>query len=225
MVPERVKILLDAQRWVHNGVGEVIAIIIVFSRPVGVERGVFKNHSQPCADNSFNGVAQLQYIMALSKFGRKLYPIRSFGEPLGVKWVRQSVVITNNPSSIDQNQHLLVRFPNLRKDDVIVPGTARFTFTITLASQDANRTVVQNLGRAIKSSGNKVMSIDDSDVFLVTTLSGRQPKRGQMGIIRGSMPLITETRRRFESVSETEIQALSLTRPSLMPLVIAPSSH
>ena len=44
-------------------------------------------------------------------------------------------------------------------------------FTIALDSEDANRTVVQNLGRAIvkkltiKISGNEVMSIDDSDVF------------------------------------------------------------
>ena len=42
---------------------------------------------------------------------------------------------------------------------------------ITLASEDANRTVVQNLSRAIVKkliitiSGNEVMSIDDSDVF------------------------------------------------------------
>ena len=42
---------------------------------------------------------------------------------------------------------------------------------LTLASEDANRTVVQNLGRAIVKkltiifSGNEVMSIDDSDVF------------------------------------------------------------
>ena len=121
--------------------------------------------------NSFKGVAQLQYIMASGKFGRKLNPHRSLREPLGVKGVRQSVVITNNPSSIDQNQQLLVRFPNLGKDDVIVPGTARLAFTITLNSEDANRTVVQNLGRAIvkkltiKISGNEVMSIDDSDVF------------------------------------------------------------
>ena len=109
--------------------------------------------------------------MASSKFGRKLNPCRSLREPLGVKEVRQSVVITNNPSSIDQNQQLLVRYPNLGKDDVIVPGTARLAFTITLASEDANRTVVQNLGRAIvkkltiKISGNEVMFIDDSDVF------------------------------------------------------------
>ena len=109
--------------------------------------------------------------MASSKFGRKLNPYHSLREPLGVKGVRQSVVITNNPSSIDQNQQLLVRFPNLGKDDVIVPGTARLAFTIALDSKDANRTVVQNLGCAIvkkltiKISGNEVMSIDDSDVF------------------------------------------------------------
>ena len=109
--------------------------------------------------------------MVSSRFGRKLNPYRSLRESLGVKGVRQSVVITNNPSSIVQNQQLLVRFPNLGKDDVIVPGIARLAFTIALDSEDANRTVVQNMGRAIvkqltiKISGNEVMSIDDSDVF------------------------------------------------------------
>ena len=54
---------------------------------------------------------------------------------------------------------------------MIVPGTARLAFTIALDSEDANRTVVQNLGRAIvkkltiKISSNEVMAIDDSDVF------------------------------------------------------------
>ena len=108
--------------------------------------------------------------MASSKFGRNLNPYRWLREPLGIKRVRQSVVITNNPSTIDQNQQLLVRFPNLGAHDVIVPGTARLAFRITLVSEDANRTVVQNLGRAIakktviKISGNEMMSVDDSDV-------------------------------------------------------------
>ena len=84
-----------------------------------------------------------------SKFGRKPNPYRCLREPLGVKGVRQSVVITNNPSTIDQNQQLPVRFPNLGAHDAIVPGTARLAFKITLNSEDANRTVVQNLGRTI----------------------------------------------------------------------------
>ncbi len=109
--------------------------------------------------------------MAHSTYGRKLNPYRRLREPLGVKGIRQTVVITNNPSTIDQNQQLLVRFPNLGASDVIVPGTTRLAFQIGLDSTDANRLVVNNLGRAIvkkttiKISGNEVMSIDDSDVF------------------------------------------------------------
>ena len=105
--------------------------------------------------------------MASSKFGCKLNPYRCLREPLGVKGVRQSVVIKNNPSTIDQNQQLLVRFPNLGAH-VIVLETACLAFKITLNSEDANRTVVQNLGRAIvKKTVIKieVMSVDDSDVF------------------------------------------------------------
>lgn len=109
--------------------------------------------------------------MAHSAYGRKLNPYRRLREPLGVKGVRQTVVITNNPSTIDQNQQLLVRFPNLGASDVIVPGTTRLAFQIKLDSTDVNSLVVNNLGRAIvkkttiKISGNEVMSIDDSDVF------------------------------------------------------------
>ena len=87
--------------------------------------------------------------MASSAFGRKLNPYRRLRDPLGVKATRQTVVVTNNPATVDQNQQLLVRFPNLGADDVIVPGTARLAFTISLSSTDANRTLVQNIGRAI----------------------------------------------------------------------------
>ena len=163
--------------------------------------------------------------MASSEFGRKRYTYSSLREPLGVKGVRQSVVITNNPSSIDQNQQLLFRFPNHGKDDVIVPGTARLAFTIALDNEDANRTVVQNLGRAIvkkltiKISGNKSAPSAALMSSTVTMISGRQTQRGQMVIIWGSMPLITETRRGFESVPETMVQ----TRADA--LEIASSSH
>ena len=109
--------------------------------------------------------------MAASTYGRKLDPCRRLKSPLGIKGMRQSVVVTNSPSTIDQNQQLLVRFPNLGAHDVIVPGTARLALTIILTSTDADRTVVQNLGRVVakkntlKISGNEVMSIDDSDVY------------------------------------------------------------
>ena len=104
--------------------------------------------------------------MASSQYCHKLNPYRQQPESLVVKGIRQSVVITNNPSTIDQIQQLLIRFPNLDDHYVVILGTARLAFTITLESADANK----NLGRAIvkkttiKVSGNEVMSIDGSDV-------------------------------------------------------------
>ena len=86
----------------------------------------------------------------MSAYGNKLNPYRKLREPRGVKGIRQSVVITNNPSTIDQNQQLLVRFPNLSNNDVIVAGTVRLAFEIELvSSKDADKTIYQNIGRAI----------------------------------------------------------------------------
>ena len=169
--------------------------------------------------------------MALSKFGRKLNPYRCLREPLGVKGVRQSVVITNNPSTIDQNQQLLVRFPNLGAHDVIVPGTARLAFRITLNSEDANRTVVQNLGRAIvkktviKIFRNEVMSVDDSDVFncygdLWKTALERKNDQYQ-GIDTSGNRNAT----RIRSVPETKMRQSWPTRPSPMPSATASTSR
>ena len=47
-----------------------------------------------------------------------------------MKGTRQKVIVTHNPSEIDQNQLLLVRFPNLGSDFVIVPGTPIFLLTL-----------------------------------------------------------------------------------------------
>ena len=73
---------------------------------------------------------------------------------------------------IDQNQDLLVRFPNLGSDDVIIPGMANLSFNIELTSTaNPNRTLVSNIGRAVikklavKFGGNEILSIDNYDVF------------------------------------------------------------
>ena len=82
------------------------------------------------------------------------------------------MIVTHNPSKIDQNQLLLVRFPNLGSDDVIIPGMVNLSFNIELTSTaDLNRTLVSNIGRAIikklavKFEGNEILSIDNYDVF------------------------------------------------------------
>ena len=106
------------------------------------------------------------------EYGKRLKTEPSLRTPKGIKGTRQKVIVTHNPSEIDQDQELLVRFPNLGSDDIIIPGTANFSFNIELTSAvDANRTLVSNIGRAIikklavKFEGNEIVSVDDYDVL------------------------------------------------------------
>ena len=106
------------------------------------------------------------------EYGKRLNPERSLRTPKGIKGTRQKVMVTHNPSEIDQAQELLVWFPNLGSDDVIIPGMANLSFNIELTSAvDANKTLVSNIGRAImkkltvKFKGNEIMSVDNFDMF------------------------------------------------------------
>ena len=106
------------------------------------------------------------------EYGNKLNSEHSLRTAKGIKGTRQKVIVTHNPSEIDQAQLLLVRFPNLGSDDVIVPGMANLSFNIELScTADLKRTLVSNIGRAIvkklavKFEGNEILSIDDFDIF------------------------------------------------------------
>ena len=54
---------------------------------------------------------------------------------------------------------------------MIVPGTMKLTFNISLLGKDANRTLVKNLGRnivrniVVKIEGNEIISTDDYDIL------------------------------------------------------------
>ena len=106
------------------------------------------------------------------EYRKRLNPEHSLRTAKGIKGTRQKVIVTHNPREIDQAQLLLVRFPILGSDDVIVPGMANLSFNIELSSTvDANRTLVSNIGRAIlkkltvKFEGNEILSVDDYDLF------------------------------------------------------------
>ena len=106
------------------------------------------------------------------EYGKRLNPECSLRTPKRIKGTRQKVIVIHNSSEIDQAQELLVRFPNLGSDDVIIPGMAYLSFNIELTSTiDANRTLVSNIGRAIikklavKFEGNEIMSVDNFNVF------------------------------------------------------------
>ena len=68
------------------------------------------------------------------EYGNKLSPEHSLRTAKGIKGTRQKVIVTHNPSEIDQAQLPLVRFPNLGSDDIIIPGTANLSFNIELTS-------------------------------------------------------------------------------------------
>ena len=103
--------------------------------------------------------------------GNKLNPQRSYRKGFALKGLRQHIIKTNNPSTIRPGELLTVRFPDLKENQVIIPGNTKLTFNITLAGTDVNRTLVGNLGRniirklVVKLEGNEIISIDDYDIL------------------------------------------------------------
>ena len=121
------------------------------------------------------------------EYRKRLNPEHSLRTPKGIKGTRQKVIVTHNPSEIDQVQELLVRFPNLGSDDVIIPGTTKLSFNVELTStSDPNRTLVSNIGRAIikklavKFEGNVIMSVDDFDVLACYQDLWKQSQKREM---------------------------------------------
>ena len=103
--------------------------------------------------------------------GDKLNPQRSYRKGFAIKGLCQHIIKTNNPSTIGSGELLTVRFLDLKEKLVIIPGTTKLTFNITLVGKDVNRTLVKNLGwntirkLVVKLEGNEIISIDDYDVL------------------------------------------------------------
>ena len=99
--------------------------------------------------------------------GDKLNPQRSYRKGFALKSIWQHIIKTNNPSTIGPDELVTIHFPNLKESQLIVPGTTKLTFNISLAGTDVNRTSVKNLGRnivrklVVKLEGNEIISIDD----------------------------------------------------------------
>ena len=103
--------------------------------------------------------------------GDKLNPQRSYRKGFALKGLHQHIIKTDNPSTIGPGELLTVRFPDLKENQVIIPSTTKLTFNITLVCTDADRTLVENLGRniirklVVKLEGNEIISTDDYDVL------------------------------------------------------------
>ena len=103
--------------------------------------------------------------------GDKLNPQRSYRKGFALNGLHQHIIKTSNPSTIRPGELLTVRFPDLKENQVIIPGTTKLTFNITLAGTDVNRTLVGNIGRniirklVVKLEGNEITSTDNYDVL------------------------------------------------------------
>ena len=103
--------------------------------------------------------------------GDKLNPQRSYRKGFALKGLHQHIIKTNNPSTIGPDELLIVRFPDLKENQVIIPSTTKLTFNITLACTDVNRTLVGNVGRniirklVVKLEGNEIISTDDYNIL------------------------------------------------------------
>ena len=103
--------------------------------------------------------------------GDRLNPQRSCRKGFALKGLRQHIIKTNNPSTIGPDELLTVCFPDLKENQLIIPGTTKLTFNISLAGTDVNRTLVKNLGRniirklVVKLEGNEIISINDYDIL------------------------------------------------------------
>ena len=99
-----------------------------------------------------------------------------------------------------------------RKDDLIVPGSSRLSFKIDLTSEggnaDANRTIVNNLGRAIVSNivvkleGQTIYELDGADIFLCYQDLWKTTQE------RKKLPCIKASRAKRSGRSESELETL-----------------
>ena len=97
----------------------------------------------------------------------------------------------NNPSTIGPDELLTVRFPDLKENQVIIPGTTKLTFNISLSGTDTNRTLVGNLGRniirklVVKLESNEIISIDDYDILYSYYDCWKVQPRGTIAVFQG----------------------------------------
>ena len=141
--------------------------------------------------------------------GNKLNPQRSYRKGFALKGLRQHIIKTNNPSTIGPSELLTVRFPDLKENQVIIPGTTKLTFNTTLAGTDVNRTLVKNLGRniirklVVKLDGNEIISIDDYDVLFSYIDSWKTATERRNAVFQG----IVETDGQTENAIKHRINA------------------
>ena len=111
--------------------------------------------------------------MAGQNYGTMLDPKkRTLRVKKGVTGERKVFNITNNHSTIDQGQLLVVEFPNLSSQHAIIPGSVKLNGTVKLSGNaDTGRIVVDNYGRnrfkqmVVKIGGHEINNVDNYHIL------------------------------------------------------------
>ena len=126
-----------------------------------------------------------------TNYGMKLTPARRTRKAMGLKAERSTQQMTIDPATATAWAQVNIKFPQLQTHDVIVPGTTRLAFNIDINSTDVNRTLVNNIGRAIvqkievKIGNDTVTILDSSDVFSTYADLWRSNKERQNSAYQG----------------------------------------
>ena len=62
---------------------------------------------------------------------------------------REHISKVNIPNIAYPSQHIDIEIPHSSKDHVIVPDTVKITFNLDIESRDKERSVVNNVGKAL----------------------------------------------------------------------------
>ena len=110
----------------------------------------------------------------------------------------------NNPFAISPDEVLTVRFPDLKENQVIIPGTAKLTFNISLSGTDTSRTLVGNLGRniirklVVKLKGNEIICIDDYDILYSYYDCWKSTTERHSAVFQGTVKASSQTENAIE---------------------------
>ena len=157
--------------------------------------------------------------------GERLNPLRHYKTALGLKAERTHIVSTNNPSSIEQNQTLHVQFPSLGAHDVVVPGTSRLTFDLSVESDDDDYTIVDNISRSlvkkivVSLESVEIFSLSDADVLLNYCDLWKTKNSRKDAVMEGiDNSALTKKRLRYPNVADPDIAVKTFKKKFCIPL-------
>ena len=107
----------------------------------------------------------------MSVYG-KLDPMVEHRVQFAVKGKREHIAKANTPNIAYPTQHIDIEIPQVSRDHVLVPDSVKITFNLEIESKDKQRSVVNNVGRALVKKkkmfilrSKEIDTINNSDIY------------------------------------------------------------